>query len=111
MPHNWITAPHRDWSVNHRDGDFVLHVTDSVRWRRLIASWTERALTALGHPCCWMGVGRIPPIGYVCRAILHWAICFDDPGSHQVTVVPLTVEQANSISPMFVEECLEVDAD
>lgn len=110
MRHNWFTGTHRSWSLSAGDGQFSVWVTDYVRWRYGVATAVEATLTALGHPCCYMGVGRIRPIGSIAYAILDWAMSFDHPTSHRVAVIELTIEQARQLDPELVADWLD-DAD
>ncbi|WP_029136596.1 hypothetical protein [Nakamurella lactea] len=111
MPHNWFTSFYRDWGLSCRDGEFTLHVIDYVRWRYLFAQAVERTLAAVGHPCCFMGIGSFPPVGRACHKALTWGIQFDVIGQRVVVVIPVTIEGARKISPEFVEEQLSLALD
>lgn len=96
----------RQWSVTHGRDGFGLWVRDEWIPYLVVKKVNHAILVALGHPCCGRGpLGRIPGD----RAQLFWFKWLNLPNglgrfSKKVIEIPLTVEQAFTLSPHWRDE-------
>lgn len=84
----------RHFNVQHSQGGFELLVSAGPRWSAVIAHLTEGLLAAVGHPCCWQGLGRIEWIGHAAHDLLDGVIDADHRRRRELARIPLTPEAA-----------------
>ena len=96
----------RHWGVSHGRDGFALMVRDEWLPALIAEQITHGLLVALGHPCCDRG-----PIGRRSgdRLALFWYRVLNLPSSlfrfsRHVIDIPLTPEQAFTISPHWRDE-------
>lgn len=88
---------------------FEPQVTIGPLWSASVAYATEGLLAALGHPCCWQGVGRIDWIGNVARELLDRAFHADHRRRREVLRIPLIPEASPALgSPC---DCFDIDTE
>ncbi|GAA1661355.1 hypothetical protein GCM10009744_63870 [Kribbella alba] len=85
--------------VSHSWRGYELEVEAVPSWRWLIASVTESTLSAVGHPCCGRGLGRMPFLGGAAYRTLAAAIRL---GSGTRTFsTHISAAEAAVVSPAF----------
>jgi hypothetical protein len=83
--------------VSHSWRGYELEVEAVPSWRWLVATATESSLSAIGHPCCGRGVGRVPFLGGAAYRILTTAIRLGS-GTRTFTT-HLSAAEAAAVSP------------
>lgn len=87
----------RHYNVQHSQHGFELLVSVGPRWSAGVARLTEGLLAAVGHPCCWQGLGRIDWIGDTAHELLDRALHADHRRRSDMVRIQLTAEAARAL--------------
>lgn len=94
---------HRAFHADTSGEEAVLRVYDYpfLRWYGPLA--VEKLLAMIGHPCCYVGIGRIPGVGYLAHRLLRACVNWTSKGERLVAEIVLTREQAVAIEPSIAD--------
>ncbi|GAA1568614.1 MULTISPECIES: hypothetical protein [Kribbella] len=84
-------------SVSHSARGFALVVEAVPTWRWVVGAGTESTLSALGHPCCGRGLGRVPFVGTAAYRLLSVAV--RTGVGPDVFSRPISVDEALAVCP------------
>lgn len=84
---------HRELMVTSSKNGYGITREDFVYWRWYVGESVEVFLSVVGHPCCWRGIGKIPPLGWLSYKLLNWAEGVRHKNRVTVGSIPITEQE------------------